>query len=225
MNELTKKVSLLGTGLVIGATTFTAIGASAHPGGDVPAHQAPGVVVSEVLGLSKDELKDAKDSGQSFEEIVASNGFESLEAFETEVESALRTTLAEQGLSEEEIDKQIVQHQEHRKLRQDIEAAHQSLLGLSREEVKAKLDGGMTMDEILAAAGFDSKDALHEAIAESLAQTWADEGVSQEEIDGRLERLKDHKPGHRRGLHGSFMHHNRFEDHDSSSENTGLEKQ
>lgn len=201
MNDLTKKVSLLGAGVVVGAASFTAIGASAQTGeeGEAGRHQR-GEIVSEVLGVEKQELREAKQSGQTFEEIVTSNGFDSVEDFEAAMETAIREKLAEQGLSDEEIDEKIAIMQERKAVREDVRDTRQSVLGLSREEVKEKLEAGMSMDEILAETGFDDKQAVRDAVSGSLTELWSNEGVSEDEIEERLERLENR--GDKRGFHG-----------------------
>jgi len=204
MNELTKKTTLLGTGLIIGAAAFTVIGASAHPGDGDGNRNGRGQTVSEVLGVTLDELKEAKDSGQTLEEIVTENGFESLESFESAMEDALRTKLSERGFTDEAIEEKIAAMQVRHEIKDDVSEARQTLLNLTREQVGEKKDAGMTFEEILAEAGYDSKDAFHDALTDSLGQTWADEGVDQETIDERLEQLekrgqkRQHRAEHKR---------------------------
>ncbi|MDX1765396.1 MAG: hypothetical protein R3313_00430 [Candidatus Saccharimonadales bacterium] len=193
MNELTKKTALLGTGLVVGAVAFTVVGASAHPGdGDGVRHQR-GENVSEVLGITVDELKEAKDSGQTLEEIVTANGFDSLEAFEAAMEESLRAKLAEEGLSEEEINEKVARMQERREIKEDVRSVHETLLGKTREELREAKEAGTSFEDILAEAGYEDREAFQAATAESLTQLWVDEGVDQDTIDERLERIENRK--------------------------------
>jgi len=198
MNELTKKTSLLATGLIFGAVVFTVVGTSAHQEerDGLKKTGRGGENVSQLLGISVDDLRAAKNDGQTLEQLVTANGFESLEAFKTAMEENFRAMLAEKGLSEEEIDEKVATRQDHRALREDIREARLSVLGLTHEQIREKKDSGMTYEEILVEAGYQDKDAFKIALSDALSQLWADEGVDQETIDERLETLENRR-GHK----------------------------
>lgn len=198
-----------------GLTSLAIAGTVLIGGAVVDAHNGSGEklghrldIAAEVLQVDVDALK-AEIEDSSFEEVLAAYGHDSKEAFFEAAEPVLRERLAEKGLSEEEIDEKIANMQERREVKEDVTEVMAEVLGLSRDEAKAMKEAGQSWEDILAAQGFDSREALRDAVADSLTARWTDEGVSAEDIDDRLERLEDrrqHRKDHR--MHERF--HDRF---------------
>lgn len=170
-------------GIAIGAVTLGTVGVSAAI---EKGSKAKGVrqVTTNVLGLERSEVKDLKESGQSFEEIVVAQGFSSVDDFQSAVEVELRAYLQEQGLTEAEIDEKFEARALRQEVREDRKAVMEQLLGATKDELKAE---GADKAAILEAAGFDSKDAFKEAVQAELESVWLEDGLSQDEIDSRLE--------------------------------------
>ena len=68
------------------------------------------------------------------------------------------------------------------------------VLGLTPEEIKAKLQAGMTIADIAAEQGVSQeqlKDAMHAAMVENLQQKVADGTITQAQADQILQRIQD----------------------------------
>lgn len=171
--------------VVVGGSLVTAeSGLFGHRGGEKKLE-----TTAEVLDISTDELKIALEDS-TIEEVIQSYGYADMEAFFEASIPVIEANLSEAGLRDEEIAEKIEHIIEHRDIKGDVRDALSTALGLSREEVKASIESGMTFEEILSEAGFADKAALHAAVAESLTAAWEAEGISEEDINDRLERLE-----------------------------------
>lgn len=127
---------MVASGVMIGAVTFGAMNVSAHDygyqidgepkdglsmhNGDHGMHKGHhNEFTEELLGLSADELRAEREAGKTMEQIVTENGYDSLESFHSAVEQKVREELAAEGLSEEEIDARIAEHEERQQHRLD----------------------------------------------------------------------------------------------------------
>lgn len=159
-----RAILLIASGVILGAATLSAVSVSAHDNEDETGRrghhemQIEGAkekrsekhheTVSEVLGITTDELKTELDSGKTMEEIVSAQGYESIESFKEAVENKVRENLAAEGLSEEEIDAKLERHKkrmDHRMehLSEDFDEVEfrerLSDRGLSEEEINNKI--------------------------------------------------------------------------------------
>lgn len=122
-----KAIALLTGGVMIGALTFGAIGASAQtPDISFSNGQGPGYgmnrdekpmgpnrgLVAEVLGMDFDELRAQIQDGKTMEEIAVAQGYDNFESFKNEVENRVRARMEEDGLSEDEINERIERHEQ-----------------------------------------------------------------------------------------------------------------
>jgi len=214
MTVMKKIVPMLGVAMLSGAVIFGGAFANAHPSQD--GDQSPTKpqkfaqhkkanrleLASQVLGISQDDLK-AQLEDKTLKEIMSENGIDSKEAFQEAAEPFIREKLAEQGLSEEEIDEKLAHMQQRRQIMKSIHDAKMSALGLSREEIKDLKESGQTFEEVLSSQGFDSREDLKAAVRANLEQAWQDEGVDQETINQRLEKFDSHKKM-KKGEHKGF---------------------
>ena len=86
------------------------------------------------------------------------------------------------------------------------------VLGLTPEEIKAKLQAGMTIVEIAAEQGFTQdqlKDAMHTAMVENLQQKVADGTITQAQADQILQHMQE-RPAENGPLGFGFRGHGRF---------------
>lgn len=130
-----KPVLLMGISVIIGATALGAMNVSAQQAdedvewkGRHSLHYGEGMRqqgkrhghkhVEELLGLSRDEVRDELQSGKTMEEIVTTHGYESIESFKDAVEKKIREDLASRGISEEDIEQKIEMHNERMENRQ-----------------------------------------------------------------------------------------------------------
>ena len=183
-------------GMAIGAVALGTAGVSAAVERNAADKQDWRQVKTDVHGLERSEIKDLKQDGQSLEEIVIAQGFSSVDDFQAAVEVELRAYLQEQGLTEAEIDEKLEARSLRQEIREDRQAVVEQLLGATKEELKAE---GTDKTAVLETAGFDSKDAFMEAVQAELESVWTEDGLSQDEIDSRLENLskKGKRLGHR----------------------------
>jgi hypothetical protein len=68
------------------------------------------------------------------------------------------------------------------------------VLGLTPEEIRAQLEEGKTMDDIIADQGFteeELKDAMLAAVTEKLQEKVAEGDITQEQADRILERMQE----------------------------------
>lgn len=181
-------------------------------------------VASEVLGISADELRDQIEAS-SFEDVLADYGYEDRDAFFEATIPVLEERLAEKGLSEEEITEKIENLEERREVKADVSEVSAELLRLTREEVKEAREGGQTFEEILTEQGFADKEDFHAQVAAELETLWGDEGVSDEDIEDRLERLEDRKERReeRRERRGEFGPRGFGESEEGADEEVELE--
>jgi Spy/CpxP family protein refolding chaperone len=161
-----KPFLLVAAGVMIGAVTFGAMSASAHKlddsgdgerRGHFGEHNSEGKMrgakhgmkfSEELLGLTADELKAEREAGKTMEQIVTENGYNSIESFKDAVEQKVREELAAEGLSEEEIDEKIAEHEERRQHRlehmaerfdEDDMRERLSEKGLSDEQIEERI--------------------------------------------------------------------------------------
>ncbi len=62
------------------------------------------------------------------------------------------------------------------------------VLGLTPEEIRAEMDSGKTMEEVVKAQGYESIESFRDEVENKVREKLAADGLSQEEIDARIER-------------------------------------
>lgn len=160
-----RAILLVTGGVMLGALTFSAIGVSAHSTGERDPsgerrgkhgfeqgrqkHEEGKKYAAEVLGLTTEEIRVELDSGKTMEEVILAQGYESIESFREEVEALVREKLAQEGLSEEEINERIERHNERRehrlehRLKNFDETRFRERMeqkGLSEDEITSRLE-------------------------------------------------------------------------------------
>lgn len=217
-----KQVSLgLIAGALIGATVFGTFAVRAQGDIDetdsgeaavqnmVRPHGRGQMLDAELLGLGREEFRDqVKENG--LEDVVKNSGFESMDAFFLAVDEKVAEKLAEEGFSQQEIDERLTHMAEHRKMKQDMDAVREAVLGMSREDIHARLEAGESMQEIVSSAGFEDRSAVEEAVKSKLVEMWQSEGLDQQAIDQRLEKFEDRME---KGPHGERGHRREFGPH------------
>ena len=112
-------------------------------------HEEGKKYAAEVLGLTTEEIRAEIESGKTMEEVILAQGHESIESFKEEVEKLVREKLAEEGLSEEEINERIERHEERREHRLEHRAENfdedrfrerMEDKGLSEDEITSRLE-------------------------------------------------------------------------------------
>jgi hypothetical protein len=200
-------------------------GPGGHPGNGGPGGKPGGErleifmdVNETVLGLTQDEIKERIQAGETFAEIIESEGFtqESYkEAIKAEMIARVDQALAAGEIDQEQAD-QLIERIENaegfpgerpnkgngpgERPNMDLfEGAVEDVLGLTKEEIRTQIEAGDTFEDILDAQGFDTdsfeaamKTELTDRVNEALA---ADE-ITQEQADALLERIEnaDHLP-------------------------------
>jgi hypothetical protein len=187
----THVIAGIGSGVLVGALVFGALGVSAHSGTN--GSRSP--VISELLGLEQEEFREMKQSGQTMEEIAKSQGFADLDEFTGAVEAQVRSNLSERGFTETEIEERMTEVRDRHQIREEIREVRERLLGMTHEEFRAALESGQSRDKLYQSAGYEDADALHAAVAAELQTLWESAGVDQATIDQRLERL-EHRGQH-----------------------------
>jgi len=64
------------------------------------------------------------------------------------------------------------------------------VLGLTPEEIKAEIESGKTMEEVVLAQGYTSIESFREEVQNKVRERMAAAGLSEEEINQRIERHK-----------------------------------
>lgn len=64
------------------------------------------------------------------------------------------------------------------------------ILGLTSEEIKTEIESGKTMEEVVLAQGYESIESFREEVENRIRERMAAEGLSEEEINQRIERHK-----------------------------------
>jgi len=147
-----KAILLVTGGVMIGALTFGAIGASAQTPdisfskghgqgyGSAMSHNQ-GEYVTDVLGLTRDEVRAQVQDGKTMEEIATAQGYGNFESFKTAVENKIREGMTENGLSEDEINDRIERHQ--MRIEDRMEHMSEGLGEMHAHHRNANRDGSM----------------------------------------------------------------------------------
>ena len=172
-------IAALAVGTVAGAAVTGGNLVSAHRGGGEEAKQNRAEIAAETLGVTVEEVTEAKQAGE-LEELLTANGFEDKDAFFEASLDVIRENLTEEGeLSAEEIDEKIASIEERRAERQ------------ARLQEKAD-EAGLTVEEFLEQRRADRQERLEERAAEL--------GVSVDELKEDLKEWRNNHPF--RGGHG-----------------------
>ena len=145
--------------------------------------------IAAELGITVEELEASKEAGEKLSDIAEAQGIdqEALEALmETAHQNALDAALADGAITQEEYD--AIQERGFRGGPGGRNGKGQiaELLGLTQEELKARLDAGETIEEIAAELGVELPERPEgrgpnvERLAEVL-------GISAEEIQERID--------------------------------------
>ncbi|MGB0389559.1 MAG: hypothetical protein ACPGWR_32465, partial [Ardenticatenaceae bacterium] len=177
-------------------------------------------VVTEQLGMSREELRAELEADNSIADVAAAQGV-ALESIEDAIISQMSEKLAEKvangDLTQEEADERLAQARErvnerltqpfdgegfggrpgrHGKrghFRGMIETVTQQL-GMSGEELRAELEAGNSIADVAAAQGValeSIEDAILSQMSEKLAEKVANGDLTQEEADERLAQARE----------------------------------
>jgi hypothetical protein len=152
---------------------------------------------AEFLGVDQVALQEALDSGQKFHEFLAEQGIDKEavhEKMKAAHEAKLQELVASGEITQEQADRRLENKGEHKKQRGQKRPGPErvaEVLGLDVEQVKADLEAGKTMKEILQANGLD-RESVHEKMEAAhearLSEQVAAGEITQEEADARRER-------------------------------------
>ncbi|MCG2767042.1 MAG: hypothetical protein ABIK79_16615 [Chloroflexota bacterium] len=173
--------------------------------------------ISELLGLTPEEIRAEREAGKSLPEIAAEQGFseEDLnEAFVNARAEALQEAVESGSITQEQADRMMermeampglkldhgsrpLYHEECAPgtpmVREPVHDTVSDLLGLTPEELHAEIQDGKSLAEIAAERGISAEeltDALLEAKAEMLREAVANEQITQEQADLMMERFE-----------------------------------
>jgi len=162
----------------------------------------------EILGLSQEEVKSKMDSGMTFKGIIEQSGY-TQESFKKavqekifeQIKSKLERLVEKGELSKEEMAEQLeiikLKNENRKKTRESILAAQAELLDMSVDELKAKLESGKKMRDLVEEAGFEFS-KFHEkmagrrkAIAKAHLEDLLAQGkITQREYDKKMEFIE-----------------------------------
>lgn len=163
-------------------------------------------VVAEALGLTTDELHEAREAGQSLADVAAAQGVSIdvvIEAIITDAETRIAEKVAEGDLTQEEADERLAGLEERvtekvnqapgeggrgRRGLRNSEAVAEAL-GVTTDELRDARDSGQSLADVAAAQGV-SVDAVVGAIVDGveahLAEEVAEGDLTEEEAAERL---------------------------------------
>ena len=186
--------------------------------------------ISELLGLTPEEIHAEREAGKSLPEIAAEQGFseEDLnEAFVNARAEALQEAVESGSITQEQADRMMermnampgmkldhssrpLDHEECAPgtpmVREPIHDTVSDLLGLTPEELHAEMRDGKSLAEIAAEQGItveDLTDALLAAEAEILQEAVANEQITQEQANLMMERFESQIESMLNGTMGS----------------------
>ncbi|MFC1936148.1 hypothetical protein ACFLYP_00625 [Chloroflexota bacterium] len=178
-------------------------GGQGGPGGreDNPIRDLMTEAIAEALGLTADELQARFENGERLEDIAAEAGIEgeALAAMMEEAHQAALAAAVEQGLITEEEAQQFQQGGfgqggpqgnggigGDQPLAEYMEAAIAEALGISAEELAARIEAGERLPDIAADLGIvegDLGELMEGARLAALDQALADGAITQEQYD------------------------------------------
>ena len=187
--------------------------------------------LTELLGLTPDELHTEREAGKTLPEIAAEHGVtedELNEAFRNARAEALQEAVESGRISQEQADRMMERMEAMPALKSDrgsrllnheecapgtpmvrgpLHDTISDLLGLTPEEMHAELQAGKSLVEIAAERGISEEeltDALLEANAERLREAVATEQITQEQADLMMERFESQVEAMLNGTMGSL---------------------
>jgi len=186
--------------------------------------------ISELLGLTPEEIHAEREAGKSLMDIAAAQGIsedELNEAFGNARVEALQEAVESGRITQEQADRMMERMQAMPGLKMDqgvksfnLEGRSQGrlmdqqwdhdmvsdLLGLTPEELHAEIQDGKSLAEIAAERGISAEeltDALLETKAEMLREAVANEQITQEQADLMMERFESQIESMLNGTMGS----------------------
>ena len=177
--------------------------------------------LADVLGVSADTISTQLSEGKKMGEIFDTLGLDK-EAVHQKMKEAHKQELAQKvaagEITQEQADARLQKAKEFKtKMRNHQMGKGQfkptpekmaEALGLNIDEVKASLDLGKTMKDILEEKGID-RQAIHQKMKEAhkqeLAQKVAAGEITQEQADKKLEKISERKDGDRPKMRRGMM--------------------
>lgn len=169
--------------------------------------------LAEFLGMTSDELKAAREDGQTLEEILESQGktMDELKAYAQEkAEERIQQALADGKITQEQADAMLERMADGGFPRPgqpfgDYRPAEglAEFLGMTSDEVKDALQDGQTVEELLESQGrtMEELQAYGQAKTEDrVGQALADGKITQEQADKLLERIESGNIRPRQGV-------------------------
>jgi len=173
---------------------------------------------SEILGLTEEEFKAKIDSGMTMKDIIEEAGYTQEtfrdamhERMSEDMRAKLEVLVEEGKITEEEMLQKLEAMEEGREWKQQMHektlAAQAELLDMSVDELKAALESGKKLADLVEEAGFTLTE-FHEKMAERrkaieiahLQDLLAEGKITQEEYDKKLEFIENGKmPGKKPG--------------------------
>src|SRR3989344_2116268 len=197
---------IIGAAVVIGGMGL----ASAHGMGGMwrggPFFEQKTGMLSDILGISAEELQDSRENGQSLPELLEKKGV-TLEQFHEKVTAAeqerLSQLVSDGTITQQQADARIEHMQKmHERMESgetfDKPFGPMGLLseqfGITADEFKAARENGTSLHDMLAAKG-STDEQFHAAMMttekERLQQLVQEGAITQEQADERIQRMEE----------------------------------